>query len=227
MRKMLNDLQKWNIAQKICGNHNVEDLITQIKNINRPSAVKFTSKIIKLQTNNPYKPLPYQVIIIDFEGSPIILVGLMINDIILTYYIEDYQHLNEFHVLILELLSIARDVPFFCFSAYEQQEILKIYTSLSEQGFDLSKYDFIKSFPIINLQKDKFESITEAVFSTDSEVRFTGDPLFRNIKVIDKLFITKRFEELIIHNRTCLLSESIILQRWVKYYNISEKNKTR
>ncbi|MFX1525573.1 MAG: hypothetical protein ACFFCC_18850 [Promethearchaeota archaeon] len=48
-----------------------------------------------------------------------------------------------------------------------------------------------------------------------------GDPLFRNIQVIDELFMTGRVEEIVIHNRTCLLNESIILQRWIKNNYIS------
>jgi len=217
----VNDLQKWNIAKKICGNYNFEALITQLKNIHRPSDVKLISITHDFQTKDTYKPVPYQVVIVDFEGSPVILMGLMINDTILTYYIENYQYLNDFYMVILEVFSIARDLTFFCFSAYEQQEILRISTALSEQGYNLSRYNFIRLFPIINLQKEKFESITEAVFSTNSNIKFTGDPLFRNIKLISKLFFTKRFEEIISHNRTCLLNESLILLRWLKYYKIS------
>jgi len=221
MEMEINDLQKWNIANEICSHYNFEALITQLKNMHRPSDVKLISKTIDFQTNDTYKPVPYQVVIIDFEGSPVILMGLMIYDTILTYYIEDYQYLNEFYIVILEIFSIARQLTLFCFSMYEQQEILRIHTRLSEQGYELSRYRFIESLPIFNLQKEKFESITEAVFSTNSKVKFTGDPLFRNIKLIGKLFFTKRFEEIISHNYTCLLNESLILQRWLKYYNIS------
>ncbi|MFW9896209.1 MAG: hypothetical protein ACFFD7_10430 [Candidatus Thorarchaeota archaeon] len=124
---------------------------------------------------------------------------------------------------IVEILLIARKLTIFCFSVYEQQGILRIHTTLIEQRYNLSRYEFIKSLPLINLQKDKFESVTEAVFSTNSKVTFTGDPLLRNIKVIDKFFMTKRFDEIINHNRTCLLNKILILQRWVKYYHISRK----
>jgi len=223
----INDLQKWNIAREIDRNFDFEPLIVQLNTVNLPPEVKCISKRIDFQGSTTYNPIPYKVIIIDFEGSPVMLVGLMIQDTILTYYIEDYQYLNEFYLVILEIFSIASKPTFFCFSSYEQQETLRIYTSLKEQGYDLSNSNFIKSFPIINLQKEKFESVTEAVFSTNSKVRFTGDPLFRNIRVINKLFMTKRFQEIIIHNRTCLLNESLILHRWVKHYNISAINNMR
>ena len=168
-----------------------------------------------------------QIAIIDFEGSPTILIGLMIYKTILTYYIDDHEHLYELYKTLLEILFITQKISMFCFSEYEQQEILRIYTALSEQGFDLSKYSFISSLSLVNLQKHRFESVTEAVFSTNSKIDSTGDPLFRNIKVIDNLFTTKRFQEIIAHNYTCLLNESIILQRWIKYYNISVINETR
>jgi hypothetical protein len=220
LEEELNELQKWNIASEINENYNFESILLKLTSITRPPQVKFISKKIDFQTEDTYTPIPFKIAIIDFEGSPAILTGLMIQDTILTYYIEDYQFLNEFYLVILEILIIIRDVPLFCFSVYEQQEILRIYTFLSEQGYDLSQYEFIKSLPVINLQKNKSESVTEALFSINSKIRFTGDPLFRNIKVIDKLFITKRFEEVIAHNHTCLLNESLILQRWVKYYHI-------
>ena len=223
----INDLQKWNIAKEICTNYDANELIAKLSNIPRPEQVKFNSKKIDFQANDIYTSIPYRLVLIDLEGSPVILIGLMIHDSILTYYIEDYQYLNEFYIVILEIMFIARDVTFFCFSSYEQQELLRIYTFLSEQGFNLSKYEFIKNLSLINLQKDKFDSITEAVFSTNPNVSFTGDPLFRNIKIIDKLFMTKHLDEIITHNRTCLLNESIILQRWVKHYNISVINKMR
>ncbi len=225
MEMEINELQKWNIAKKIGESYNFEALITQLNNIDRPSDVKLISKTIDFQTNDTYKQVPYQAVIIDFEGSPVTLVGLMIFDTILTYYIEDYQYLNEFYMVILEIFSVARQLTLFCFSMYEQQEILRIHTNLGEQGYELSRYRFIESLPIFNLQKEKFESITEAVFSTNSKVKFTGDPLFRNIKLIGKLFFTKRFDEIITHNRNCLLNESLILQRWLKYYNISGNNR--
>lgn len=223
----INELQKWNIATEIVSEYDFESLISLLTTITLPPEVKLITKKIDLQGSNPYSSIPYKVMLIDFEGSPAILIGLMIHDTILTYYIEEYLHLNEFYLTVLEIFLIAADLTFFCFSMYEQQEILRMYTILSEQGYNLSKYRFITSLPIVNLQKDKFESITEAVFSTDSDVKSTMDPLFRNIKVIDKLFMTKRVEEIITHNRTCLLNESIILQRWVKYYNISATNRVR
>ncbi|MFX1525480.1 MAG: hypothetical protein ACFFCC_18380 [Promethearchaeota archaeon] len=149
-------------------------------------------------------------------------MGLMIHNTILSYYIEDYQYNNELHLVILKAFSVICGMAIFCFSVYERQELLRIFTSLTEQGYDLSQYEFITSVPIINLQKNNFESVAEAVFSTNPEVRIVGDPFFRNIKIIDKLFTTGRIKEIGIHNCTCLLNESIILQRWMKNYCLAK-----
>ena len=223
----ITELQKWNIAGEINKVYDFKPIISRLENMNVPPNVKVIRHTLNFHPEKAYKNISYQAIIIDFEGNPVILVGLMINNTILTYYIEDYQYLNEFYMVILEIFSVANDLTFFCFSTYEQQEVLLIYTTLSEQGYNLSEYNFIATFPIINIQKERFESVVEAVFSTNSKVKFLGDPLFRNIKIIDKLFTTKRFQEIITHNRSCLLNESLILQRWVKHYNISTKNKVR
>ena len=111
-------------------------------------------------------------------------------------------------------------MTFFSFSEYEQKEIISISNTLIEKGYNLKKYQYLENLYIVNLQKEKFESLTEALLSS-ANFSFTGDPLFRNIKLINKLFITKKFGEIVSHNHSCLLNESVILERWVKNYNIS------
>jgi hypothetical protein len=217
----INELQKWNIAQEITADYNPDEVIKQLSTVSLSSGVHVIYKKLESKEHIHYSPIPYKVALIDFEGSPAILMGILIHDTIITYYIEDYKYLNEFYLIILEVFSTARDLALFGFSSYEQQEIMRIYISLNEQGYNLSKYEFIKALPIINLQKDRFESVAEALFTTNSKIKNTKDPLFRNIRIIDKLFTSNRIEEIIIHNRTCLLNESIILQRWMKHYNLS------
>ncbi|MFX1504670.1 MAG: hypothetical protein ACFFDC_01025 [Promethearchaeota archaeon] len=223
----INELQKWNIATQLNVPFNVNELVEQLSIILLAPQVKRVIHQVDFQSNPHYTPIPFKAVLLDFEGSPAVLMGLMVHDTIISYYVEDYQFLNEFYMAILEAITIVCHLPIFCFSVYEQQEIIRIYTTLQEQGFDVSPYEFITSVPLINLQKTKSESVAEAVFSTKSSVKFTGDPLFRNIKVIDKLFMTGRIDEILIHNRTCLLNESIILQRWVKYHLLSPVNTMR
>ena len=38
----------------------------------------------------------------------------------------------------------------------------------------------------------------------------TGDALFRNNKLVDKLFAAHKFNEIILHNQNCLINEYII-----------------
>ena len=88
------------------------------------------------------------------------------------------------------------------------------------QGYDVSEFSFIKKFPIINLQKteSKYESLQEAIYSINpNSATMTGDSLFRNNRLVDDLFAAQKFEEVIAHNRNCLLNESILFQkRWYK-----------
>ena len=54
----------------------------------------------------------------------------------------------------------------------------------------------------------------------------TGDTLFRNLKLIPKLFSAEKLTILIEHNRNCLTNETVILlKRWLKYYQITITNK--
>ena len=145
----ITELQKWNIAGEINKVYDFKPIISRLENMNVPPNVKVIRHTLNFHPEKAYKNISYQAIIIDFEGNPVILVGLMINNTILTYYIEDYQYLNEFYMVILEIFSVANDLTFFCFSTYEQQELLRIYTTLNEQGYDLSKYNFITSFPMV------------------------------------------------------------------------------
>jgi hypothetical protein len=55
----------------------------------------------------------------------------------------------------------------------------------------------------------------------------TGDPLFRNNKMVNKLFRAQKFDEIVAHNRNCLLNEALLLmKRWYKNYKLEgEKEK--
>ncbi len=98
-----------------------------------------------------------------------------------------------------------------------------MYRYLEVQGQDISRYSFIKSFPIINLQKIQYESLAEAIFSLcmNSKTSTTGDPLLRNSKLVDSLYATGQYNEILLHNRNCLINEYSLLQkRWLKNYRI-------
>lgn len=219
-------MQKYNTAYQIEGSYDFSALIHRLEDLIRDTPLKFAKKRYSSKTNNFFTTLPshFKIAIIDFEGNPIFLCGLLIRDILLTFYIEDYSHKNELYKLILKILKIAGELTFFAFSDHERIELIKTYQYLKIQGEDVSEFSFIEKFPIINLQKDgsPYESLTETIYSLHPHsLRSTGDALFRNSRMVDKLFRAHKFNEIILHNRNCLQNEAILfLKRWYKNYKI-------
>lgn len=219
-------MQKYNTAYQIEGSYDFSALIHRLEGLVKNTPIKFAKKRFSSETNNFFNTLPhnFKIAIIDFEGNPIFLCGLLIQDILLAFYIEDYSHKNELYKLILKILKIAGELTFFAFSNHERIELLKIYHYLKIQGEDVSEFSFIERFPIINLQKDgsPYESLTEAIYSLHPlSLRSTGDALFRNSRMVDKLFRAHKFNEIILHNRNCLQNEAVLfLKRWYKNYKI-------
>ena len=219
-------MQKYNTAYQIEGSYDFSALIYRLEGLIKDTPIKFVKKQFSSEANNFFQPIPphFKIAIIDFEGNPIFLCGLLIRDILLTFYIEDYSYKIELYKLILTILKIAGELTFFAFSDHERIELLKIYLYLKIQSEDVSKFSFIERFPIINLQKDSspYESLTEAIYSLHPHsLRSTGDALFRNSRMVDKLFRAQKFNEIILHNRNCLQNEAILfLKRWYKNYKI-------
>jgi hypothetical protein len=216
----VNELQKWNLANVIKEDYDFASLVRQLEYLDRPGFIKIEKKDMKITESAGM----CKIGILDFEGSPIFCAGILIHNIALTYYIENYMYKTEFYKFVFKLLNIAKDLTFFAFSEHERTELTNIYEYLQVQGEDVSKFDFIATFPIINLQKSesKYESLTEAFYSIHPDsVRLTGDVLFRNNKLIDKLFHAQKFDEIISHNQNCLVNEYMIfLIRWYKNYKL-------
>ena len=95
-------------------------------------AVYLVKEKIKQKTSKLELSLPENLkgAIIDFEGHPIFLVGIMITDKILTFYIKNYAHIERFYFLILKVMKVLKELFLFSFSDYEKEELLKIYTYL-------------------------------------------------------------------------------------------------
>ncbi|MFX1487568.1 MAG: hypothetical protein ACFFBI_00350 [Promethearchaeota archaeon] len=220
----LNTLQKWNIVNRVESVFNCEALFQSIKKISKLPAIQFNTTKIDFHSTSFFKPIPknYKIAIIDFEGNPVFLCGIYIQDVILNYYIKNYKYLDHLYLTILEVIRRAKDLVFFCFSKYENKALMRIYSHLQFRGYDTEHYDFIESFPVINLQKDKFESLTEAIYSIHFKSSITsGDPLFRNSKLVEQLFHAHKFEDIIAHNQNCLLNEgNIFLKRWLINHRI-------
>jgi hypothetical protein len=225
------ELKYYTIASRLFTEFNSDAIINKLETLVEKSPLYVIKEKIKQKTTHIDYSLPANLkgAIIDFEGHPIFLVGIMITDKILTFYIKNYTHIERFYFLILKVMSILKELSLFSFSDYEKEALLKIYTYLEMQGFDLTDYNFIKDLTIVNLQENKYEALTEAIYSiipADDSIITTGDTLFRNLKLIPKLFSAEKMEILIEHNRNCLSNETVILlKRWLKYYQMAITNK--
>ena len=211
----VNELQKLNCAAILNNkSFDYDNVIDRLESISKREDIYTTKTVVETS-------LPSRAIILDFEGSPMFLIGIMVHTTLFTFYIKDFEHRSKLYFLLVEILTSIRDVTYFAFSDHEKQEIKKMYQYLECQGINLSQFISPEKIPIINLQLDKFESLLEALHSVQPDMKITGDVLFRNSKMVNQLFYAKKFNEIILHNRNCLLNEGIILQkRWLKLYTI-------
>ncbi|MBA7546482.1 hypothetical protein ES705_38874 [subsurface metagenome] len=185
-----------------------------MENIPRGDHINLAKKTVPM-------PISYHATILDFEGNPIFMVGLMIYNTLFSFYIEDYDYRIELYLLLMRILSNFENLVFFTFSDHEKIEIRKIYQYLECQGIDLSVYIKVDQIPIINLQLGKFESLLEALYSINPDMKISGDALFRNIRLVDQLFYANKYGEIVVHNQNCLVNESIIFKkRWLKLYTV-------
>ncbi|MFX1344148.1 MAG: hypothetical protein ACFFBC_00105 [Promethearchaeota archaeon] len=210
----MNELKKWNYAYTITRTFDYEKIIKELKSIDRGDHVKLVLKSLST-------PIIHQAAILDFEGNPVFMVGLMVFDTLFSFYIEDYEYKVELYLLLMKILSSFECLVFFTFSDHEKIEIKKIYHYLECQDIELSKYTHIEEIPIINLQLGVFESLLEALYSINPEMKITGDALFRNNRLVDQLFYACKYGEIVVHNQNCLVNESIIFKRrWLMLYTI-------
>jgi len=210
----MNELKKWNYAYTITRDFDYERIITDLKSIERGDHVKLMIKTLST-------PIIHQAAILDFEGNPVFMVGLRIYDTLFSFYIEEYEHKTELYMLLMKILSSFEGLVFFTFSDHERVEIKKIYQYLACQDIDLSEYIHIEEIPLINLQLGPFESLLEALYSINTEMKITGDALFRNNRLVDQLFYAHKYEEIVVHNHNCLVNESIIFaKRWLRLYTV-------
>ena len=210
----VNDLKKWNYARLVTIPFDHSELITTLEKIPRGEHIK----LIQKKTDNP---LNYHAAILDFEGNPVFLIGIMIYNSLFSFFIEDYDYRIELYLLLLNVFSNNDKLVYFTFSNHEKEEIKKICQYLEYQNENLSDYIPVDMIPIINLQLNSFESLLEALYSIQSDMKITGDALFRNTRLVDQLFYAKKYNEVVYHNQNCLKNESIILKkRWLKLYTV-------
>jgi hypothetical protein len=210
----VNDLKKWNYAQLLTRPSDSTTMVNILENISREEHIRYIKKKVKIS-------LPSRAVVLDFEGNPVFLLGIMLENILYSFYIEDYEYRNELYLFLMDMIDSLEKVVYFTFSSHEKEEIKRIYQYLGCQGKDLSKYITVDKIPIINLQLSKFESLLEALYSISPDMKITGDALFRNSRLVDQLFYAKKYNEIVTHNHNCLQNECNILQkRWLKLYTV-------
>ena len=139
----VNEMQKWNTVHRINSQCNFNSIIMNLENVERDPKIEF----IKLSLlEEEYIPFPknLKIALIDFEGSPVFMCGIMIHNIIFTYYIKDWCHRVEFYKVIFNILQSSKDLSFFAFSDYERIKLLNMYHYLQVQGEGFSEFRFIK-----------------------------------------------------------------------------------
>lgn len=142
----IDELKYYAIASQLFSDFNSDAIIKKLEKLIEEPPVYLVKEKIKQRTSKLEISLPHNLkeAIIDFEGHSIFLVGIMITDKILTFYIKNYTHIERFYFLILKIMTVLKSLFLFSFSDYEKEVLLRIYTYLETQGYDLSEYEFVK-----------------------------------------------------------------------------------
>lgn len=197
-------------------------IIKKLDRFNPREDIKVVKDKFRNIKQDHFIPIPYNLraVILDFEGKPPFLLGLMIADRIFVFYINSRDNENKFYLCVLKILKLLKKVVFFSFSNYEENSIANIFNKLKGENFNLSKYKDVKSTRIYNVQERPFESLVAALIKIG--FKSSNDPLARNLGLIEYLyglyekqgFIDDIYINLIIeHNKFCLLNTVLILVR--------------
>ncbi len=151
--------------------------------------------------------------IIDIEGDPFFLLGLLLDDTIIQLYLEDFNSYENFLICCLKIINLLykNKMTPFSFGFFKESRLKDAFTALTFNKTLKDIESFLIDYEIINLQENNHESLTEALLKIDY---LTTDILFLgNFNNIHQLFKQKQFDLILKHNQNCLLNESIILQR--------------
>ena len=202
----MNSLKLYNIAKKIKTlSFKKSEVLQQIRSIPVPEGV--FQEYFSLKKDYSLK---CKACIVDFEGR-IFMSGFLLGDSIVQFYVKCDKDMDSLISLTLNTMEKLKGLGFvfFSFSEYEQ-DLIKEWEIGGKKEALIS---------IINLQKNYYESLIEALFKIGIES--SNDPLFRDIKLINRFYIAKQFGILLGHNRSCLKSEaSIFKKRWLKLFLI-------
>jgi len=184
----------------------IESILTNLKG----SHVK--SRKFKIDGIFPY----YKYAIIDLEGDPPKLFGLVISNLVYQLIITDEKHLRQLYEVIWKILHQLLDYYLFTFSNHETRFFKKILPFKLNVGKDENFFQVLK---IVNVQKRDSEGLVPALYSLD-EVSY-HDPLLRNSKKVELHFRQGNYYLILEHNKSCLLSTlKIVQKRYLKLHLI-------
>ncbi|TFG21947.1 MAG: hypothetical protein EU529_12050 [Promethearchaeota archaeon] len=148
--------------------------------------------------------------IIDFECNEPKFIGILLFNWIYQFYIKDERYNQDFYEFIIKLLQIIKNFYLFCFSDKEKR-IINYIKYLAKEGLQNDNIKFIDSLVMVNLQENKYESLSAAVNKIGSIV--DPEPLLRNSKDIDLHYKYGHYDLILNHNLSCLKEEMKILYK--------------
>ena len=178
--------------------NSIDDIISNLKG----SKVKTTMS--KLDGIFPY----YKYCVIDLEGSPPKLFGLIISNKMYQLMVTSEKHVDQLYLVIWRILHVLLDYYLFTFSNHESRFLKRILP----YKLKLSKDEnFLQELKIINVQKRDFEGLVPALYSVGK--KSYPDPLLRDSKNIELHFKNMNYFLILEHNKSCLLSTLKIVQK--------------
>ena len=206
----MEDLKRLTIVDKMTdGTSPMNSKRRELLNRNTEFGVKVKTSVLAGKLREHNIPINKTAAIVDFEED--FMMGIMIRDTLFTFYIEERRWHYFFCKCVLKTLRVLQDAYLFSFSDYDKNIVLLMYEDLEIKGYNMEKYEFVKHLRFCNLQETPFESLSQALCKLNIEK--THDPLFRNLRLISELYKMERFDEIVAHNRNCLLNEALLLKK--------------
>jgi len=162
------------------------------------------SKKVKLDGIFPY----YKYVIIDLEGDPPKLFGLIISNILYQLIVTNEKYSDQLYTAMWKILHVLLEYYVFTFSNHETRflkKILPFKLKLCEEK------NLLKALKIINVQERDFEGLVPALYSMGEHVY--NDPLLRDSKKVEFHFKQGNYYLILEHNKSCLLSTLKIVQK--------------
>jgi len=159
----------------------------------------------------PNNSFPLRIAVIDLECEPPKVCGVLLSNRIYQIYVLDEKHIPQLYQVMVKLLAIVSRFYLFCFSNHEIRFIHKILPH------KLKKRDphILSKLSITNVQKFTGEALISALYSIGEAPH--EDPLLRNNNQINIHYQEGRYDLILAHNASCLLSTlKVVKLRYLK-----------